>query len=199
MSALESARATAPGAPARAERLVGDGDLRSPPRRRSSAASSAATSTSASTRATGRRRTRPSRRCSRRSSLTAVLAASLVPFRAASRSARRGARGRALALLAARDLHPGRLPRRPDPSLRRRPRAVHARSRAPTRRSTTSCSARRTRTSRSGCCFDLWLLARLATRLTRYRLVALEAVASTGTSSSALTVVVVATELSPRL
>lgn len=50
-----------------------------------------------------------------------------------------------------------------------------------------------------GLLFDAWLLARLASRLTRYRLVALEAVALYWYVIAGVTVVVLCTQLSPRL
>jgi heme/copper-type cytochrome/quinol oxidase subunit 3 len=130
--------------------------------------------------------------------LTLALAASLLPFRAALAAARRGARGAALALLAGatciQSAYLGiQIHLFADDLARFTPQqsayasvyyvllgAAHAHVVV-------------------GLFFDLWLLMRLSTRLTPYRLVALDAVALYWAVVVALTVAMVITELSPRL
>jgi heme/copper-type cytochrome/quinol oxidase subunit 3 len=130
--------------------------------------------------------------------LTAVLLASVVPFRAAVSAARRGDRSRALVLVAAatciQAVYFGIQIHLFSASLDQfEPRAgayasiyyvllgaAHAHVAV-------------------GLLFDLWLLARLATRLTPYRLRALEAIGLYWLVVAGITVVVLFTQLSPRL
>ena len=102
-----------------ARRTGGGGwSLLSPARRRSSGASSGRTSTSASTRRSGRRRGRPSRRSSARSPHRCAARHRSLPLRAASSRPGAGRTAARLALLALAR-RPGRLPRRPGAPARR--------------------------------------------------------------------------------
>lgn len=130
--------------------------------------------------------------------LTAVLAASLLPLRGALSSARQGARGRALALLAlATCIQAGYL------GVQIHLFTNELRRFTPQQSAYASIYYVLLGTSHAhvvvGLLFDLWLLARLSSRLTRYRLVALDAAALYWTVVVVLTVAVVGTELWPRL
>jgi heme/copper-type cytochrome/quinol oxidase subunit 3 len=130
--------------------------------------------------------------------LTTVLATAIVPFRAALASARRGERGRALTLVGLATciqaaylgvqihLFTGDLARfTPQQSAYASVYYV-------------LLGAAHVHVA-IGLLFDLWLLVRLSARLTPYRLIALDAVCFYWTVVVAITVVVLITELSPRI
>lgn len=130
--------------------------------------------------------------------LTGVLLFSLVPFRASVSAARRGSQGRAIGLLLlATCIQVAYLGAQ-----------IHL-FEADLARFTPQTSAYASiyyvllgaahAHVALGLLFDAWLLARLASRLTRYRLVALESVALYWYVVAGLTVIVLCTELSPRL
>ncbi|HWE82758.1 MAG TPA: cytochrome c oxidase subunit 3 [Gaiellaceae bacterium] len=130
--------------------------------------------------------------------LTAVLAAALIPFRAAVHLARRGARGQAFALLVlatcAQAAYFGIQIHLFDDSLGR----FGPQANAYASIYYVLLGADHAHVA-IGLLFDAWLLARIAFRLTPYRLRALQAVALYWTAVVVLTIVVVLTQLSPRM